>query len=272
MVVLLVPVSLQTQAQTTSSRAGGTLVDRLKGVFSRDKDEEAYCACPNPPANNRNASSRNWPARVQQGDLLPKGIFDRNADPGHRGNENQSADAVFQDLSRPASGTSGARRSPPATRENELDEALADLLSTDLDGSEIESPVADERISQGTAETASKPFDLREALLSKSQGSKSQDSSPRQTVVSQQAAGNSATAINDLREQFEALDQPARNAGPTLTAPSKGEILSPPRDREAERIFTQLRAPQQIPATTGHCPGYPPCGRRAAPALQQYAH
>ncbi len=260
---LLIGTSVSSHAQTAANRSESTtLADRwsqLKSVFTRDQNSKNE-------DSNRNASSRNSRSmsrtnsnrRVQQGDLLPKGIFDRNADPGHRGNEFQLGDEVFQPSPRRGSTSTGTqplastRKSPNTSRESELQDALADLLTTDLEESDSDQeirdtdeqfdrlPVASDSSSSGDAQNES--FDLRKAMISKSQGR-----STAETRRGDRTADytSSSRALEDLREQLEALEQ--QEASTALT-PSQGTSLKSGNDLEAERAFRGVNQPdsQQI--------------------------
>ncbi|TWU24593.1 DUF11 domain-containing protein [Bythopirellula polymerisocia] len=278
LVGILVSTRTLSSAQTPTNRSGGsTLIDRLgqlKSVFVRDQsskndesDHTARASAGNRTTSNRNAANRNSrqptrspsTGRVQQGDLLPKGIFDRNADPGHRGNEYELGDEVFN--ASPRRGSSSAstpevensRKSPSTTRENELQEALADLLATELDESEVEfeEPIPEDSFDRMPADSerttarsnGSEEFDLRRALISKSQSGSSGVSRPRNETS---IRTNSSKAIDDRRQQLEFLEQQADS---NLRSPSHGEILNPIRDRQAERAFSGIHQPGQQPVS-----------------------
>ncbi len=277
LVALLFGTTASSHAQPASNRSGGTtLVDRLsqlKSVFVRDqssKKEASKNATRSTPGNstasNRSSASRTSrlpsrsasSGRVQQGDLLPKGIFDRNADPGHRGNEFELGDEVFDSSPRRGSNSVSSsavlntRRSPSTIRENELQEALADLLETELNGSEgeIQEP-ADEldRLPGASNQTpsstrGSEEFDLRKALISKSKvgsngASRRDDQKAGQT--------SSSKAIEDLRQQLEALEQQATISESHLNSPSRVKMPNAARDSEAERIFAGVNQPDRQP-------------------------
>ncbi|QEG36663.1 CARDB domain-containing protein [Bythopirellula goksoeyrii] len=248
LVAMLIGTPTTIHAQPVPNRSGGTtLVDRLsqlKSVFVRDqssKNESANGSSSNRSSTNRTARMPNRSAsqgRVQQGDLLPKGIFDRNADPGHRGNEYELGDEVFDTSPRRGSNTgnqgslSNTRSSPSTTRENELQEALEDLLATDLDGSgnEIEDLDSDDGFNRLPSD--SEDFDLRKALINKSKGGSAQTST--------------SNAIEDLRQQLEALEQQKVYTPPTE---SRNRARKATSDRDAERVFTGVSQPATQPSS-----------------------
>ena len=266
LVALLVAISTSSPAQTTGRRSSGsTLAERLsqlKSVFVRDhsgKDEDqghysgrsSGSHSSSNQDNGRYANRSSSSGRVKAGDLLPKGIFDRNADPGHRGNEYEQAEA-FEPSPRPNDSNSGGsdslvkpRRSPNTTRENELQEALADILATDIEGAEneIQSPGSEEfsdaqpssRESNASQVNEGRHLDLRQALINKS---KSVDSSRSVARKNTHLRSNSAEAVEDLRQQFEALAEPELTLNSAKSSSSHGDVLgSLPQDREAERAF-----------------------------------
>ena len=83
-------------------------------------------------------------------------------------------------------------------------------------------------------------FDLRKALISKSQGSSSASRSGKQETP----RGNTTKAIEDLRQQLEALEQQADS---TLQSPSRGTVLNSRPDRQAEKAFEGIHQPQRQP-------------------------
>lgn len=197
----------------------------------------------NQQSNNRTARVPARNNKVQPGDLLPKGIFfDRNNSGGQQleADKLELGDEIFSDSAQnfTAGGSvnNGSRKSPPTTRQDELQAALDDLMAVEqqhLSGAD-ESPAALQLQPQAGQQpigsnSDTREFDLRQALINKANS----------------GVDNSRTeAMDDLRRQLENLEQPAE----TVVAP-QGSLTEPFETQEIENAFaspTQQRiaAPQ----------------------------
>jgi uncharacterized repeat protein (TIGR01451 family) len=249
------------QAQHTKSKPTATagLTSRwlqLKSAWSKDKDsdepEGKSQSRPKQKSSSSQAKSapRTSRSRVQPGDMLPKGIFDRTAKPENRGDQWLTEDQLAamgdstnnQDLTAP-------HQSPNATRANELDDALEDILSSDLGTAPLESDGDNSIAPLPEHSPISDDNAAREALVKQSQ--------PQRTANSNRSG--SAEAISDLRRQFEALEQtkPSRPAASsTVDTNTPGWLL----DHEAERAFTKNRSKPAAAAPSVVADGSPSTG------------
>lgn len=263
LVILTIVAAMATdgwaQASKTRKPAGTSLASRIKNVFVGDKtpedgddymsddpfgnDGRAPSQPPSPPRTARMAP-RNSQGRVQPGDLLPKGIFfDRNPQQQADAGNVPLGDEVFDSSPRRGSVADAAttirtpRKSPSTTRENELQDALDDLLAVEQQhlnsGNEsseqlVIEPLPGGENSQADADTQS--FDLRQALINKAN---SGDNASR------------SDAVDDLRKQLESLE------GNSGTAEQQNSSLADPFDRPAQDAFskpTQQYTPSRQPA------------------------
>lgn len=250
------------------SSGGSTLaarLSRLKNAFLRDDDDEKTERSGYQHAGRDDSSPRApeprvarvpLPAlnhgRVRQGDFLPKGIFDRNAPAGHRGNEKNSelGDEVFESSARRGSVFSGnanqttnlksPRKSPATERDNELQEALSDLLSTDIDESQdrANSATSSEPVSgKSTTTTNATPhdaksdaeFNMRQVMIDKSKSSPADSTTPSRAL----ATGPSKQAMNELRNQFKALENSEKVDRDVLDFPTRANHKPYDRDNQA---------------------------------------
>lgn len=238
-VALVAVMACESSAQTNGYRKpGGTsLASRLgqiKNAFLGDKtpdEEEAY-------ANNQQSSgnrggnqspqrvARTAPPRTQPGDLLPKGIFfDRGSNQQEEVavDDFELGDEVFDTSARrgasakrnTTAANGSPRRSPATTRENELQDALDDLLAVEQqelgDAASIE-PLPRGNKSQPSADTQN--FDLRQALINKANSG---------------SDGSRSEAMNDLRQQLENLEPSSTEQADSFSAPLE--------QRQAENVF-----------------------------------
>jgi uncharacterized repeat protein (TIGR01451 family) len=195
-----------------------------------------------PQRTARMAPRNTAQSRVQPGDLLPKGIFfDRNAQQEAAAGDMELGDEVFDSSPRRGSVAEAAttirtpRKSPTTTRENELQDALDDLLAVEQQhlgggdgGNLVIEPLPGGEKSQGDADTRN--FDLRQALINKANSGEN---------------SNRSDAVNDLREQLESLE------GNADVADQQHSSLADPFERPAEDIFskpTQQYTPNRQPA------------------------
>jgi uncharacterized repeat protein (TIGR01451 family) len=253
------------QASKTRKPAGSSLASRIKNVFVGDKtpedgedysddpfgnDGRSQSQQPNPQRTARMAP-RNSQGRVQPGDLLPKGIFfDRNPQQEAAADDMPLGDEVFDSSARRGSVAEAAttirtpRKSPSTTRENELQDALDDLLTVEqqhlgtANGSgeqQVIEPLPGGETLQGDADTQS--FDLRQALINKANSGEN---------------ANRSGAVDDLRKQLESLEG---NAG---AAEHQNSSLADPFDRPAQDAFskpTQQYTPSRQPAAPANSRG-----------------
>lgn len=171
-------------------------------------------------------SRNNGRQRVQAGDLLPKGIFfDRNSSSESAMENFELGDEVFDTAPRRGSNPNNVtaskspRKSPSTTRENELQDALDDLLAVEQEHlrSETIEPLPGSESDRATVDADTQNFDLRQALINKA------------------TSGTSPTrsqAVNDLRKQFE-------DVNPSMPTTNKSAaVISESTSREAENIFS----------------------------------
>jgi uncharacterized repeat protein (TIGR01451 family) len=250
-------------AQSGKNRKSGgsslaARLGQLKNAFLGDDDapepqnyEDDIYATPNSrSASNRSSQHQagnrtaNLPARnkVQQGDLLPKGIFFDRGSNQQQTTDNLEADEImFHDSPRQGTaiaggnGNASSRKSPPTTRQDELQAALDDLLAVEQQqlGSVEEQPATIEPLPQDnqqftepSAET--RDFDLRQALINKANGG---------------ANGTKSEAMSDLRRQLESLEQPTQT--PVASQESLSAPFEQPQAQDAFTSPTQQRIPVQ---------------------------
>jgi hypothetical protein len=247
LLALVIATTSVGHAQPTKSRNTATagLTSRwlqLKSAWSKDKDSEEPEAKPQNRSKQKTSSSqskakpRTSRGKVQPGDLLPKGIFDRTAKPENRGDQWLTEDQIAALSEGEVNQTPETpRHSPSTTRANELDDALQEILSSDLGTAPLESDrnnsIAPLPGGSRNGSQANDDYTAREALANRSR---------TQHTASSNRSG-SAEALGDLRRQFEALEQ----AEPKSTVASDASDTATPGwllDHEAERAFTKKRS------------------------------
>ncbi|MDZ4657431.1 MAG: hypothetical protein SH868_07605 [Bythopirellula sp.] len=255
--------SLAQTGKATRKPGGSTLASRLsqiKSAFVGDntpEDEANAYAAENRGSSPRNSNSQSAnqrlarstsPSRVQAGDLLPKGIFfDRSGSPNQDmdSNDFDLGDEVFDPSPRrgaapvPSQTASRTpRRSPSTTRENELQDALDDLLAVEQQqlgdtskSSGVIGALPKANKTQPSADTQN--FDLRQALISKATAG----STPARSA-----------AMNDLRQQLESLEESSSIEEASIQE-DQTDSLSAPFEKPAQNIFAsptqQYIAPTQ---------------------------
>ena len=253
-------------------KPGGSLASRFGQLFNGNSaadDEKAYAPEDYSSPRNRTPakqSSGSQPARssaqnrVLPGDLLPKGIFfDRNSQDQVSADDIELGDEVFNSSPRRGSVAAAAatirtpRKSPATTRENELQDALDDLLAVEqeqlsepagnttaiepLPNPNQRQPAANNTRS-AAADADAREFDLRQAMIEKA-------NTGEKAVRSE--------AVNDLRQQLESLQEKAPVEHEQNTS------LADPFDRQNKEIFaspTQEFAPTRQPAAPRQTGGF----------------
>ena len=236
----------QSKSKTLLGSSLGAKLSQFKKAILREntsEDEESQRTSQggartrnNVPPAKRTASMRavRAPARtsgqrVQPGDLLPKGTFESGKDTGFRDfvieEQEDFAPLPSEDS---LAGSAGPRSSPATARANELEEALGDLLKSDI-GEESPAPSRSAAVSPPTEiieeenspeSRTARPINLRQALLSKPNRSSTSVAGKLPATES----GGTGEAFNDLRRQLEALESTGNSSVQPRTQVGIGTI------------------------------------------------
>ena len=274
-VALVGALSSESSAQMSKARkpGGSTLASRLsqiKNAFMGDdspEDEAETYASEGHSSGQRSSKSQSAnqrmargtsPSRVQAGDLLPKGVFFDRSSNQNQANQNEEVvtddfelgDEVFAATPRRGAATVPGktanrtpRRSPSTTRENELQDALDDLLAVEqqqLGDSAVIEPLPNTNQRQQSSDTQN--FDLRQALINKAN------------------SGTNAArseAMNDLRQQLESLEENS------TMEEEQADSLAEPFEEQTEDIFASP-TPQYVAPTQPTVPRTSPGGLLSA--------
>jgi len=237
--------------------------DSAKPLQNSRQDREPAVAREQPPRpilrsdRSRRSQTLGIP-RVHAGDLLPPGLFSRTDESEP---QDDSSRLVPEKAPSPQTGNSlphatsnsTIRRSPVTERENELKEALADLVPSDaekleaeqagpLDVEEGEAPLADESVPPFLQSTEvanrSSPRDDELGILEKK--------------ASQSANSESSQQKDELSKKFDvhsALLSKSQQSRSPEPAPDKGHEKAPV-EKESGSVFVNQKAPASSGRTT----------------------